>query len=221
VPIGSNSLALYYNKKMLAAAGVTSPPQTWDQLTDTAQKTTKSGNYGIAFSAVNTEEATWQWEAFLWSSGGSLSDLDSEDAQAALQLWVDWVKKGFASRDVVNWTQGDVPNQFISGRAATMVMGPWMLTNVKKAGIDFGIVTILPKEGAKPIVPIGGEVWCVLKGDPKVQQAAIKFVQFTQDPDRLRKICDTFNYLSSVRSVAKQQGEAKDAAAKIKPLLSK
>jgi multiple sugar transport system substrate-binding protein len=209
VPIGSNGLALYYNKKMLADAGVTSPPQTWDQLTATATKTTKSGNYGIAFSAVNTEEATWQWEPFLWSNGGSLSDLNSKNAQAALQLWVDWVTKGFASHDVVNWTQGDVSNQFISGRAATMVMGPWMLTSVKKAGIDFGIVTIpVPKEGAKPIVPLGGEVWCVLKGDPKVAQAAIKFVQFTQDPDRLRKICDTFNYISSVRSVAKQQGEA-------------
>jgi multiple sugar transport system substrate-binding protein len=209
VPIGSNSLALYYNKKTLADAGVPAPPLTWDQLTEVATKTTKSPNYGIAFSAVNTEEATWQWEPFLWSNGGSLSDLDSKNAQVALQLWVDWVKKGVASRDVVNWNQGDVPNQFNSGHAATMVMGPWMLGEVKKSGIDFGIVTIpVPKEGAKPVVPLGGEVWCVLKGEPKVEQAALKFVEFTQEPERLRKICDTFNYISSIQSVAKQQGEA-------------
>jgi multiple sugar transport system substrate-binding protein len=209
VPIGSNSLALYYNKKMLADAGVSSPPQTWDQLTEVATKTTKSPNYGIAFSAVNTEESTWQWEPFLWSNGGSLSDLDSKNAQAALQLWVDWVKKGAVSRDVVNWNQGDVANQFNSRRAATMVMGPWMLGEVKKSGIDFGIVTIpVPKEGAKPVVPLGGEVWCVLKGDPKVEQAALKFIEFTQEPTRLRKICDTFNYISSIQTVAKQQGEA-------------
>lgn len=208
VPIGSNSLALYYNKKLLADAGVSTPPQTWDQLTETAAKTTKSPVYGIAFSAVNTEEATWQWEPFLWSNGGSLSDLNSKNAQAALELWVDWVKKGYASKDVVNWNQGDVPNEFISARAATMVMGPWQLANVKKSGVDFGIVTIpVPKEGSKPVVPLGGEVWCVLKGDPKVEQAAVKFIQFTQEPDRLRKICDTFNYISSIRSVAKQQGE--------------
>ena len=209
VPIGSNSLALYYNKKMFADGSITTPPQTWDQLTDTAAKATKSPVYGIAFSAVNTEEATWQWEPFLWSNGGSLSDLSSKNAQAALELWVDWVKKGYASKDVVNWNQGDVPNQFIGKRAATMVMGPWQLANVKKSGIDFGIVTIpVPKEGSKPVVPLGGEVWCVLKGDPKVEQAAVKFVQFTQDPERLRKICDTFNYISSIRSVSKQQGEA-------------
>jgi multiple sugar transport system substrate-binding protein len=209
VPIGSNSLALYYNKKLLTDAGVSTPPKTWEQLTDIASKTTKSPVYGIAFSAINTEEATWQWEPFLWSNGGTLSDLTSKNAQVALQLWVDWVKKGYASKDVVNWDQGNVPNEFISGRAATMVMGPWQLANVKKSGIDYGIVTIpVPKEGSKPVVPLGGEVWCVLKGDPKVEEAAVKFVQFTQDPERLRKICDTLNYISSVRSVAKQQGEA-------------
>ena len=209
VPIGSNSLALYYNKKLLTDGGVSTPPQTWEQLTDAASKTTKSPVYGIAFSAVNTEEATWQWEPFLWSNGGTLSDLSSKNAQAALELWVDWVKKGYASKDVVNWDQGDVPNQFIAGRAATMVMGPWQLANVKKSGVDFGIVTIpVPKEGSKPVVPLGGEVWCVLKGDPKVEAAAVKFIQFTQDPERLRKICDTFNYISSIQSVAKQQGEA-------------
>jgi multiple sugar transport system substrate-binding protein len=209
VPIGSNSLALYYNKKMFADAGVTSPPTTWPELTEAAAKTTKPPVYGIAFSAVNTEEATWQWEPFLWSNGGSLTDLDSENARAALQLWVDWVKKGVAPKDVVNWNQGDVPNQFLGGRAATMVMGPWQLANVQKSGVDFGIVTIpVPKEGEKPVVPLGGEVWCVLKGDSKVEQAAIKFIEFTQEPERLRKICDTFNYISSVRSIAKQQGEA-------------
>ncbi len=209
VPIGSNSLALYYNKKILTDGGVSSPPQTWEQLTDTASKTTKSPVYGIAFSAVNTEEATWQWEPFLWSNGGSLIDLTSKEAQVALELWVDWVKKGYASKDVVNWNQGDVPNEFISARAATMVMGPWQLANVKKSGLDFGIVTIpVPKEGSKPVVPLGGEVWCVLKTNPKVEEAAVKFVAFTQEPERLRKICDTFNYISSIQSVAKAQGEA-------------
>jgi multiple sugar transport system substrate-binding protein len=209
VPIGSNSLALYYNKKMLSEAGVASPPKTWAELTEAATKTTKSPVYGIAFSAVNTEEATWQWEPFLWSNGGSLTDLDSENAKQALQLWVDWVKKGVASKDVVNWNQGDVPTQFNGGRAATMVIGPWVLGEVKKSGLDFGIVTIpVPKEGEKPVVPLGGEVWCVLKGDSKVEQAAMKFIEFTQEPERLRKICDTLNYISSVRSIAKQQGEA-------------
>jgi multiple sugar transport system substrate-binding protein len=210
MPIGSNCLALYYNKRMFAEGGISTPPRTWDQLTDDIAKTTKSPVYGIAFSAVITDESgTWQWEPFLWSNGGSLSDLNSEQAQVALELWVDWVKEGYASRDVVNWNQGDVANSFKSWHAATMVMGSWMLGEVKKSGIDFGIVTIpVPKDGLKPVVPLGGEVWCVLKGDSDVEKAALKFINFTQGAEQLRKLCDTFNYISSVRNIAKQQGES-------------
>jgi multiple sugar transport system substrate-binding protein len=209
VPIGSNSLAIFSNKKMLSDAGITDPPKTWDELKDDAAKLTKSPVYGLVFSATNTEESTWQFEPFLWSNGGSLLDLNSTPAKQALQLWVDLIQKGSVSKDCVNWNQGDVANQFISGQAAMMVMGPWMLGQVHKSGLDFEVTPMpVPKEGEKPVVPLGGEVWCVMKGDPKVEAAALKFIEFVQDPDRLEKLCNTFNYISSVRSVAKKQGEA-------------
>jgi len=118
VPIGSNSLAIFYNKKMFADAGISSPPATWADLTEDAAKLTKAPVYGLDFSATNSEEATWQWEPFLWSNGGKLLDLTAAPAKAALQFWTDFVEKGSVSRDVVNWNQGDVANQFISGRAA-------------------------------------------------------------------------------------------------------
>jgi multiple sugar transport system substrate-binding protein len=209
VPIGSNSLAIFSNKKMLSDAGITDPPKTWDELKDDAAKLTKSPVYGLVFSATNTEESTWQFEPFLWSNGGSLLDLNATPAKQALQLWVDLIQKGSVSKDCVNWNQGDVANQFISGQAAMMVMGPWMLGQVHKSGLDFEVTPMpVPKEGEKPVVPLGGEVWCVMKGDPKVEAAALKFIDFVQDPDRLEKLCNTFNYISSVRSVAKKQGEA-------------
>ena len=208
VPIGSNSLAIFYNKKMLSDAGI-NPPTTWAELTDAAAKLTKAPVYGLAFSAVNTEEATWQWEPFLWSNGGKLLDLTAAPAKEALQFWVDFVQKGSASRDVVNWNQGNVPEQFISGRAAMMVIGPWMLGQVHKSGVDFGVTPIpVPKAGMKPVVPLGGEVWCVSKTDEKTEAAAVKFITFVQDPARLEKICNTFNYISSVKSVAVKQGQA-------------
>ena len=208
IPIGSNSLALFYNKKMFAEAGITEPPKTWAELVDDATKLTKSPVYGLAFSATNDEQSTWQWEPFLWSNGGSLLDLGSDKAKEALQLWVDLVQKGAVSKDALNWSQGDVANQFIGGHAAMMVMGPWMLANVKRSGIDYGVVTMpVPKEGMKPVVPLGGEVWCVLKNDKKIEDAALEFIKFTQDPARLEKICLSFNYISSVRNIAQKEGQ--------------
>jgi multiple sugar transport system substrate-binding protein len=209
VPIGSNSLALFYNKKMLSDAGVTDPPKTWDELKEDSGKLTKSPVYGLAISAPNDEQATWQWEPFLWTSGGSLLDLTADPAKQALQLWVDLVKNGSVSKDCMNWSQPEEGDQFIGGQAAMMVMGPWMLGQVHKSGIDFGVSPIpVPKQGMKPVVPLGGECWCVLKGDPKVEAAAVKFIEFVQDPARLETLCNTFNYISSVRSVAVKQGQA-------------
>lgn len=209
VPIGSNSLALFYNKKMLTDAGVTDPPKTWDELKEVAGKLTKPPVYGLALSAPNDEQSTWQFEPFLWTNGGSLLDLTADPAKQALQLWVDLLKSGSVSKDCVNWSQPEEGDQFIGGQAAMMVMGPWMLGQVHKSGIDFGVAPMpVPKEGMKPVVPLGGECWCVLKGDPKVEAAALKFIEFVQDADRLEKLCNTFNYISSVRSVAKKQGEA-------------
>src|SRR5260221_12637038 len=106
----------------------------------------------------------------------------------------------------MNWSQPEEGDQFMGGQAAMMVMGPWMLGQVHKSGIDFGVAPIpVPKQGIKPVVPLGGECWWGLKGDPKVEAAAVKFIEFVQDPARLETLCNTFNYISSVRRVAVKQ----------------
>jgi multiple sugar transport system substrate-binding protein len=209
IPIGSNSIAVYYNKRMFADVGIQEPPKTWDELAQLAKRLTKARVYGIAFPAINTEDCTGTWEAFLWSNHGSLLDLASDNAKQALKLWVDLVRNGYASRDVVNWSGGDVADQFISGRAAMMISGPWMLPALKRSGLDYGIVPIpVLKAGEKPVVALGGEVWCVMKNDKKIESAALKFIAFVQEPEQLLKLCQTCNYVSSVRDVAQKEGKA-------------
>ena len=70
VPYIGNNLALFYDKDMLAAAGVEAPT-TWDELVDAAQKTTKDGVYGLGFSAIKNAECTFQFMPFLWSAEGT------------------------------------------------------------------------------------------------------------------------------------------------------
>ena len=126
--------------------------EIWKQMIDNFNAANKDKGLQIRMEGVPDDQygtkvlaaaATGNAPDFGWGTAG---------------LRADWVKKGVASKDVVNWNQGDVPNQFLGGRAATMVMGPWQLANVQKSGIDFGIVTIpVPKEGQKPVVPLGGD----------------------------------------------------------------
>ncbi len=51
---------MFYNVDMLKAAGI-NPPTTWAQLQADAKTLTKPGQYGFAFSGVNTFEGTWQF----------------------------------------------------------------------------------------------------------------------------------------------------------------
>lgn len=174
----TNSIGLFYNTDLLSAAGV-NPPTTWDELKAAAAKLTKGDQYGIAFAAPANYEGTWQFLPFMWSNGGDEKDIATPQTAAALQLWVDLVKSGSASKSVVNWTQADVNDQFAAGKAAMMINGPWQLPVLnKKAGLHFGILpTPAPKAGDTVVSPLGGETWTVPNtGDKAKEAAAAKIV---------------------------------------------
>ena len=59
----------------------------------------------MAFDATADEQSTWQLEPFFWSNGAELNKVDTPAFQSALQLWVNMVKDGSASKSVLNWDQ--------------------------------------------------------------------------------------------------------------------
>ncbi len=59
VPIGANTLGLYYNEDVLTEAGVDPASITsWDTLNDALAKVTEAGFKGITFSGIAGEEAS-------------------------------------------------------------------------------------------------------------------------------------------------------------------
>jgi maltose-binding protein MalE len=50
---------LYYNKKMLSDAGISAPPQTWDDFLAAAQKLTSKNVYGVALNADYSYSEPW------------------------------------------------------------------------------------------------------------------------------------------------------------------
>jgi multiple sugar transport system substrate-binding protein len=175
----TNTIALFYNTQMLQEAGV-QPPKTWDELKAAAKKLTKPGRYGMAFNANATYEGSWQFLPAMWTNGGDETDLTSPQVAEALQLWVDLVKSGSASRSVINWTQGDVNDQFIAGKAAMMVNGPWQVPSLNKnPKIKWDVVQFpVNKVGQTPVAPLGGEAWTVpLNKDQAKQQKAADYVK--------------------------------------------
>jgi len=135
LPHASNTLALYYDKDMLKEAGVT-PPTTWEELKTAAAKLTKGSRKGLAFSAIKSEEGTFQMLPFFLSAGANIDNLNSPEGIKALTFVTDLVNAGYVSKEVLNWVQSDVEKQFVSGNAAMIINGPWIKPNLEKNAPD-------------------------------------------------------------------------------------
>lgn len=187
VPRDSNTLALCYNADMFRAKGLdpSKGPGTWSELVADATKLTdkSKGVFGFGFSATQTEEGVFQWLPFLYQAGGSIDHVDSPEAIASLQILVDFVKNGVASKDVINERQYEVTNTFMAGNAAIAMCGPWELPRLQKEAKFEWRHAVLPVKDGKDIhaSSLGGYDWVVPQGAGNID-GAFKFIEFMSDP---------------------------------------
>ena len=175
---GANTLAVFYHKDVLEKAGV-QPPKTWAELKTAAKKLTSDKQYGFAFNATADYEGAWQFLPPMWTNGGDETALKSPQVAEALQLWKDLVDEGSVSKSAVNWKQADVNDQFIAGKAAMMLNGPWQIPALQKAKVDFGVAPFpVNTPDQTSIAPLGGEAWTVpVTGDEAKMAKAAELVK--------------------------------------------
>lgn len=208
IPMGSNDIALYYNEDMLKAAGITAPPQTWDELQVVAKKLSKDGVYGLAMCALKNEEGTFQFLPWLISSGGNYDKLDSAESIRAFQFLTTLVNDGSLSKESINWTQADVEKQFATGKAAMMINGPWNYAPVKAdaPNLKFSVVKI-PKDKVWASC-LGGENFSIIKGHHEAE--AWEFVRFALSEGNLTAMLDLMGYIPSRKDLAESNQKLKN-----------
>lgn len=204
VPFGVNCLALYYNVDMLEAAGC-DVPTTWDELMDTAKKLTSGNVTGLAFCSLQNEEGTFNFAPWLWSTGATSYDLNNEKGIRALNYIKSLADAGVMSKECINWTQGDVMNQFISGNVAMMENGPWQIPTMQKEAPDLNWkVTLLPKDAAYSSV-LGGENYAVIAGGNV--EDALDFLTYATAEEQVKFMMESFGYISADQTIAEAQFE--------------
>lgn len=215
-PIGANTLAVYYNKKVLKEAGVDiASVKDWKSLTAALAKVKKAGKKGITFSAIGTEEGTFQFLPWYWGSGAQLTALGSGQAVAALTLWKDWLKNGYAPNSVLNNTQTTSWQEFASGDYAFSENGTWQLANAKKAGFDYGVIPVPATDGGNAAAPTGGEfVTIPVQGKTDRYTTSQKIVTCLTSTDNLLNTDTTLSYVAPTTEVQDKQVAAN---AELKP----
>ncbi|MGV9347009.1 sugar ABC transporter substrate-binding protein [Streptomyces spiralis] len=206
-PIGANTLALYYNKEVLKKAGVDiASVKDWTSLTAALAKVKKAGKKGITFSAIGTEEGSFQFLPWFWGSGAKLTELDSAQGVSALTLWKHWLNNGYAPNSVLNNTQTTSWQEFASGDYAFAENGTWQLANAKKAGFDYGVLPIPADTGGNAAAPTGGEFVTVpVQKDTGRYATTQKLVTCLTSGDNLYNTDTTLSYVAPNGEVQDKQ----------------
>lgn len=159
LPFRYNTLAVWVNTEMTEAAGIDTMPETWTEFLEVCEKL-KAANpevYPFAFAATKNEEGTFQFIPFLYSAGGSVDDMSSAGSIQALDNIKTLVDNGYASKEVINWAQGDVEKQFAAGNAAMMLNGSWQIPNLAADAPDLNYQIISLPTDNRNASCMGGE----------------------------------------------------------------
>ena len=215
IPIGANTLALYYNKNILQAAGVDPASVTdWASLTAALAKVTAAGKKGITFSAIGTEEGSFQFLPWFWGAGANLTDLSSDQAVAALTLWTDWLHHGYAPNSVINNTQTTSWQEFATGQYAFAENGTWQLDNAKQAGFPYGVIPIPARDGGTAPAPTGGEfVTIPVQSDTGRYTVSEKIVSCLTSADNAYTTDTTLSYVGATKAIQTRQASTNQALA--------
>jgi len=188
VPTGFVPLAMYYNKALFAAAGITAPPTTWDEWVSVAKKLTIDDNgdgtpeqYGVVLPDHATV-ANGLWPSLFYGNGGDIvadgttAVIDSPANADTLRFWQDAIASDHISPTGVDGIGAD--GVFSSGKAAMTIGGPWMVFIAADNKIDYGIAPIPAGPVTQAASAIGVSMAITDQGDPVKVAAAKKFFSF-------------------------------------------
>lgn len=226
-PQVTDTLALLYNKEILAAAGIAEPPATWEEVQDAAEKI-KQRVPGVTTTYVNPD-SYYAWP-FLFGEGGDMVDVDarritvnSPESIKGVQAAVDLIDSGAAN--VPDTTEGynNMQAQMASGKLAMIVNGPWATGDLLKGSAftgkeaNLGIAPI-PGGTAGFGAPTGGHNLAVYAASRNLD-ASYLFVAFMNAPENQAEIAVANDTLPTRKSAYTDEVTADPVRAAFKDTL--
>jgi ABC-type glycerol-3-phosphate transport system substrate-binding protein len=193
LPLETGSVALFYNTKIFAAAGIAGPPKTWDEFADIARKVTKPENRIFATtSTLGTEpptNMTYDIYPLILQAGGKIIDsaankavFNSPEGVKAIEWYVDRINKDkVAAPGVLSNGEREKRANFASGNIAMMFEGPWGISIQKQLNpnLEFAIAP-LPTNATNGTMVRGSMNTITAQSQNK--EAAWKFLSWISGP---------------------------------------
>jgi len=195
IPALVDNLAVVYNKKLFAKAGLSdpSPDWTWAQFQADAKKLTSPAikQFGTAYVTPGTEDTVWHWEALLWEAGGHLLTPDNKkaafDSQAGLASLTTLRTMSVTDKSMyLDPTDSAYANLFNSGHIGMLVTGPWDLSAFPNVNYGVQVMPAYPGTGGGHQTISGPDNWVIFNnGSSRVSQAE-KFLLWLTAPAQVK-----------------------------------
>ncbi|MFE4215447.1 multiple sugar transport system substrate-binding protein [Streptomyces sp. LamerLS-316] len=213
VPLYSLSYALYYNKKMFADAGITTPPATWDQLVADGKKLSKDGKWALGAEGSNLSNNIHQTFVLGQQHGADFFDKDgkadftSDGAVSAVKQYVDFMAKDkIIAPGNAEYAQNQSLTDFAKGRTA-MVLWQAAATTFASQGMkpeDWGVAPVpvpagAPGAGKQTNSMVAGINMAVFKNTKNIDGAK-KFVKFMTSDEEQKILCKTYGSIPPVKA---------------------
>lgn len=229
IPVGIDTMALYYNKDLMNAAGIPTPPENWSQFADQVKKLTKLDTTGkIVQSAAgigtaqNVERASDLLSILMIQNGQVMADdsgypqftkipaalsgtRDMPPSYQALEFYTDFANP---NKETYTWNEA-FPNSldaFIQGRTAFFFGYAYDYDTITSRAPKLNLgLSKLPQIEGNPTKNFANYWYFVVAKKSPSQDLAWSFLNFLTQPAEAKKILDLSKTPAARKSLLSDQ----------------
>lgn len=212
VPVGIDTLALYYNKDILNAAGIPTPPENWTQFADQVKRITRIDTAGDLQqtaagigTAVNVDRATDILTILMIQNGQVMADdagypqfnripaalsgvRESPPSYQALEFYTDFANP---NKETYTWNENQ-PNSldaFVQGRTAFFFGYAYHYDTIRARAPKLNMaITQLPQIEGNPTRNFANYWYFVVAKKSKHQDLSWNFLNTLTQPEAAKKV---------------------------------
>lgn len=222
VPEAANIIntLIFYNKTILADAGIDKLPETWSEFAEVTKKVTEAGKgkyYGIIDSGAQTNRLELFLRSLASLEGARTGDISqmimvdgknvmgSDGVMKAFEFYDSLVKSGVFHPDSVTLKAPEARALFAQNQAAFICQGSWCISTWRKDNpdLDFGVMAVpLPDDGAKGKLPyVGAQPWMGISANSKNPEMAAKYLMGLYSEEYQSGLVEDGGFVSVIDSV--------------------
>lgn len=211
MPHHTDTMAIFYNKRMFKESGIRIPkgPKdgwTWDEMTEIAKKLKADHKLENAFGAIWDNGSGYRFLPFVYAAGGAILSEDQSKTAIntpaslrALKLYEGWrkdnlvVKNGFTSKTVTNML-------FVAQKIAFTFSGSWHISYMQENMPDNWGMTYMPSIDGNTGSDMGGNGLFGYR-KTKYPNATAIFIEYATSKDIMRRFCEVSNFIPVRKSL--------------------